>query len=205
MCKVKAKSCGDWPVKLHNTYDEWVPTMFKNVLVCELIPGPIISEKQMCNWGHDILSRDKVVIVLNTRTQFEDVNIPTVEGRDGLTYLLFQPESAIHTEHCALLIICQWATATLRGPQHPTQTPTRQRTLDQTTTCLGLGLNQKILTQTLTRICQRSLNPTPTVTSKHQNWSQTLNPTLWMYTFHVPVLCCQMSPFAVLVAEPRLE
>eukprot|EP00961_Rhodomonas_salina_P237377 3208860-Rhodomonas_salina.1 len=102
MCEVKATVCGDWPVKFRNAEDEWVSTLFKNVLVCEPIPGPIISEKRMRNWGHDILSRDTVVVVLNARTRFENVTIQTIEGDNGLTYLPVRPDSVIHTEHCAL-------------------------------------------------------------------------------------------------------
>eukprot|EP00961_Rhodomonas_salina_P179409 2420784-Rhodomonas_salina.1 len=53
-------------------------------------------------WGHDILSRAKVTVVLNARTNFDNIEVPTVEGAGGLTYLPTRPDSQINTEHCAL-------------------------------------------------------------------------------------------------------
>eukprot|EP00961_Rhodomonas_salina_P211633 2857743-Rhodomonas_salina.3 len=70
---VRSTQCGDWPVKFKAKDDSWVSTLFKNVLVCTAIPGPIISEKRMHTWGHDILSRAKVTVVLNARTNFDNI------------------------------------------------------------------------------------------------------------------------------------
>ena len=96
------KQVGDWPVKIKDEHGTWHTQLFKSVLVCPRIQGPMLSEKRIRNWNHDVILSDSKAIVLNARNpSFPRIVIPCEESpTTGLAFLRVWPETAFSTEHC---------------------------------------------------------------------------------------------------------
>ncbi len=99
---MNVKQVGDWPVKIKDEHGSWHSQLFKNVLVCPTIHGPMLSEKRIRNWNHDIISSDRKALVLNARNPtFPRIVIPCEESeQSGLAFLRMWPDSLQNTEHC---------------------------------------------------------------------------------------------------------
>eukprot|EP00286_Rhodomonas_abbreviata_P008122 CAMPEP_0181343174 /NCGR_PEP_ID=MMETSP1101-20121128/31437_1 /TAXON_ID=46948 /ORGANISM="Rhodomonas abbreviata, Strain Caron Lab Isolate" /LENGTH=1673 /DNA_ID=CAMNT_0023454769 /DNA_START=92 /DNA_END=5115 /DNA_ORIENTATION=- len=100
---VNVRACdktGDWSIKVQDEHGQWVSTLFKNVLVCDVIDDPIISVQKMRVWGHDVVYSDSVSIVLNARSQeFDPITLPLNQRSNSLCYLKYGPDRALESEH----------------------------------------------------------------------------------------------------------